>query len=292
MLSGKEPEWLKTMAISENTHNKIKKLLDKHGLYTVCQESLCPNINECWSASTATFLLMGDTCTRNCTFCSVRTGNPGGILNPNEPENIAKAVKKLGLRYVVLTSVDRDDLEDGGAEHFSETIRVVKKLNPEIIVEALIPDFRGDITGLKRVVYSGVEVVAHNIETVRELSPIIRDNCASYDLSLEVLSLIKGIKPDIITKSSFMLGLGENDLQVMKSIMDLKRNSVDIITVGQYLQPTEKQMPVKNYVEPEKFREYEVFAREAGFSACLFHPFARSSFKACGLVKAQYRRDD
>ncbi|OGI01787.1 MAG: lipoyl synthase [Candidatus Melainabacteria bacterium GWF2_37_15] len=258
----------------------IKQVLEKYNLNTICQQAMCPNIRECWSNKAATFLLLGNVCTRNCRFCSVKTGTPTYIPDLKEAYNLANAVKELGLKYVVLTSVDRDDLKDSGAGHFAQTIKTIKKFNPNTLVEALIPDFNLNIIDLKRVIYAEPDILGHNIETVRDLSPKIRDKRADYDTSLRLLGLIKDINPDKITKSSLLLGLGETNSQVKESLHDLRNYNVDMIVIGQYLRPTRSQIPVQRYITPEEFEEYKVFAQDLGFSSVVSYRLARTSFRA------------
>ena len=262
----------KIKAISPETFKEIRKILDTHKLHTVCEEALCPNISECWSARTATFLLMGDVCTRNCRFCSVKTGDPQGFLDKNEPQNIAKAVKEMGLEYVVLTSVTRDDLPDGGAGHFAETVKKIKNAR----VEVLIPDN----IDLNVLLDAKPDVIAHNIETVRELTPIIRDKRTNYDLSLKILRQIKEINPDILTKSSLLLGFGETEARVKASLNDLKAHNVDIVVIGQYLRPSQNQVQVIEYISDENFKKYEDYCRQIGIESVISRPLARSSYKA------------
>ena len=275
-----KPAWIKVKALSEDCYKAITDISKKYNLNTVCQSALCPNINECWSAGTATFLLMGDICARNCRFCSVKTGDPQGRLNNYEPLNIAKAVQELNLDYVVLTSVDRDDLEDGGSGHIATTIKEIKKINDKISVEALIPDFAGNINALKKVICANPDVIGHNIETVERLSPKIRDKKASYRQSLDILKAVKEINPEIIIKSSLLLGFGETEPEIKKTLLDLKEHNVDIVTLGQYLRPSKKQLPVVEYIKPEKFKEYEDYAENLGFLYVISTPLARSSFMA------------
>ncbi|EKE02221.1 MAG: hypothetical protein ACD_20C00410G0007 [uncultured bacterium] len=275
-----KPDWIKVKALSEDSYDKITTISKRYDLHTICQEALCPNINECWSAKTATFLLMGEVCTRNCRFCSVKTGNPEGYLDNDEPYNIAKAVQDLGLKYLVLTSVDRDDLFDGGAEHFARTIREIKKLNDKVIVEVLIPDFKGSIDSLKNIIKSAPDIIGHNIETVERLTPLIRDKRASYEQSLNIHRTIKDINKKMLTKSSIQVGFGETQQEIISALKDLRKYKTDIITIGQYLRPTEKQISVQEYIKPEIFRKYEKYAQNLGFSCVVSAPLARSSYRA------------
>lgn len=266
----------KIKAISINTFTEMKRVLDSRKLHTVCEEALCPNINECWSHKTATFLLLGDVCTRNCRFCSVKTGTCGNVPDKKEPENIANAVKEMQLKHVVLTSTTRDDLTDGGTEHFVAAIRGIKSLDAGIKVEVLIPD-NIDITGL---IAAKPDVIAHNVETVRELTPKIRDKRASYEFSLEILRHIKEINSAILTKSSLLLGFGEAKVQVKATLDDLKENNVDIVVIGQYLRPSQSQLPVVEYIQLETFSEYEEYCRQIGIKSVISNPLARTSYKA------------
>jgi len=275
-----KPQWIKVKALSEEAYSTIISVSRKYNLHTVCQEALCPNINECWSSRTATFLLMGNICTRNCRFCSVKTGNPHCYLDKEEPLNIAEAIREFGLKYVVLTSVDRDDLEDGGAEHFAETIREINRINSSTVIETLIPDFNCKISSLKKVISAKPYIIGHNIETVERLSPYLRDNRADYKKSLNVLKSVKKINPKILTKSAIQLGFGETEKEVKQTLNDLKGNSIDIIVIGQYLRPTNKQIQVVEYIHPDKFSQYKYYAESLGFLRVISFPLARSSYKA------------
>ena len=257
----------------------------------VCEEAKCPNIGECWgggehSTATATIMLLGDTCTRGCRFCSVKTSKSPPAPDPNEPYNTAKAISDWGLDYVVLTSVDRDDLPDGGSEHFALTVRELKKLSPNMMVECLTPDFRGDLNAVETVVRSGLDVFAHNIETVEEFQRFVRDPRANYQQSLKVLKHAKRIFKEeesqfkIVTKSSIMLGFGEADDQVMKTMEDLRDAEVDCLTLGQYMQPTKRHLKVVEYVTPEKFKFWEEKGKNFGFAYTASGPLVRSSYKA------------
>jgi lipoic acid synthetase len=258
---------------------ELSKIVSSLGIATVCEGALCPNIFECWGSGVATFMIMGDTCTRGCRFCYVKKGVPQPI-DPLEPYKVAEAVKKLGLDYVTITSVDRDDLPDGGAEHFARTIRAVKDLNPGVRVEVLVPDFRGDLDALKRVVVSGPDVLAHNIETVKRLTPLARDWRAGYDQSLRVLRQAKIYNPVLITKSSILLGLGETWEEVIDAMRDLRDAGVDILVLSQYMRPSPKQLPVARVYKIEEFKELEEIAYKLGFSYVIAHPLARTSYKA------------
>ncbi len=290
----KKPEWIKSKLFHKEKFGKIRKTLKNKKLHTVCESALCPNINECWGGGTATIMIMGDICTRACRFCNIKTGNPRRILDPEEPERVAQTVKEWKLKYVVLTSVDRDDLPDGGAGHFAKTIRAIKSLNPGVFVEPLIPDFGGNIESLKIVLSANPDVLAHNIETVERLTPIVRDKRAGYLQSLKVLENSKKLRPDIYTKSSILVGLGEREKEVIKTLKDLRNAGVDIVTIGQYLRPSlhKKFLEVKEYVHPEKFEYYEKVALEMGFLYCASGPFVRSSYKAAEVFLEGVLRKD
>ncbi|MEB3760600.1 MAG: lipoyl synthase [Desulfurococcales archaeon] len=267
----------------------IASTLRKHRLHTVCEEALCPNISECWGKGHTTFMILGDICTRGCRFCSVKRGKPSSP-DPSEPYRIALAVKDLGLKYVVLTSVTRDDLPDGGASHYAKTIHLIKKLSPGTIVEALTPDFNGVKNHIKIVIDSGLDVFAHNIETVERLTPLIRDPRAGYKQSLRVLSYAKELNPSIITKSSILVGLGEEKEEIIQALRDLREAGVDIIVISQYLRPTPKQVPVRKLYAMKEFKELERIAYTLGFSYVHAHPLARTSHKAYEAYKAVIAR--
>ena len=285
-----KPEWLKIKANPNEKFLDVKNTLRNLGLVTVCEESHCPNISECWSSGTATFMVMGDTCTRACKFCNVKTGFPAKPLDPNEPLKLVQAIKNWKLDYVVITSVDRDDLKDQGSEHFSKCIKVIKKELPDVIVEVLIPDFKGNIKCLKTIVDSNPDVIAHNIETVERLQKEVRDPRANYKQSLFVLEYVKKLNKNIYTKSSLIVGFGEKDNEVLQTMKDLRKINVDILTIGQYLRPSEKHLEVKEYVEPEKFEFYKIMGEDLGFLYVASGPFVRSSYKAGELfVKSLLR---
>jgi lipoic acid synthetase len=275
----KKPEWLRIRLPSGKNYVNIRQTVSSLRLHTVCEEARCPNIGECWGGGTATIMIMGDVCTRGCRFCSVGSGRPL-YLDPDEPERVAKAIKEWGLRYVVITSVCRDDLPDGGANHIAKTIKAVKVQCPETIIEPLIPDFHGNRYAIENVTNAGPEVISHNIETVARLSPLIRDARATYEQSLHVLKIIKDIDYKIYTKSSIMLGLGEMEEEVMEAAKDLRSAGVDVVSIGQYLQPTSRHLPVKEYIAPEKFDSYKKSIEKMGFAYTLAGPFVRSSYKA------------
>jgi lipoic acid synthetase len=275
----KKPDWLRIRLPSGENYVNVRQTIASLGLHTVCEEARCPNIAECWGGGTATIMIMGDVCTRGCRFCSVGSGRPI-YLDPDEPERVAKAIKEWGLRYVVVTSVCRDDLQDGGADHIAKTIKAVKVQCPETIVEPLIPDFHGNRHAIEKVASAGPEVISHNIETVARLSPLIRDPRATYEQSLRVLETIKDIDYKTYTKSSIMLGLGEMEEEVMQAARDLRSAGVDIVSIGQYLQPTSRHLPVKEYITPEKFDSYRKCIEKMGFAYAVAGPFVRSSYKA------------
>ena len=276
----KKPGWLKVKAEFNPNFHKVKEQVQNKKLYTVCEEAHCPNINECWSAGTATFMLMGSVCTRACKFCSVDTGNPNGWLDKDEPINTAKAVQIMKLKYVVLTSVNRDDLSDGGAQHFANTVKLIKELNPNTAVEALTPDFKGLSSSIYTLVNSGLEVFAQNIETVERLTHQVRDIRAGYQQTLDVLAKSKDINPSVLTKTSIILGLGETDKEIEKTMDDLIKNKVDILTIGQYLRPTRNHHPIERWVTPEEFERYRKIGLEKGFLEVVSGPMVRSSYRA------------
>ena len=276
----KKPSWLKMKLPTGETTAELRKSLREKSLYTVCEEARCPNLGECWADGTATIMLMGDVCTRGCRFCAVKTGNPRGWLDLQEPEKVASSADIPSLRYLVLTSVDRDDLEDFGAEHYAATIRAIKARRPSLLVEALTPDFQGNVDCIQTVCDTGLDVFAHNIETVERLHRKVRDVRAKYGQTLDVLREAKKFRPSIVTKSSIMLGVGETDAEIRQTMADLREAGVDILTLGQYLQPTKRHLAVEEYVTPEKFDEWKVVAEELGFAYCASGPLVRSSYKA------------
>ncbi|EXJ95000.1 lipoyl synthase, mitochondrial [Capronia coronata CBS 617.96] len=279
------PPWLKTPIPDSSSYKKIKNDLRGLNLHTVCEEARCPNISDCWggsskSAATATIMLMGDTCTRGCRFCSVKTSKAPPPLDPHEPEHTAEALSRWGLGYVVLTSVDRDDLADGGAHHFAETVRKIKSKAPAMLVECLTGDYAGDLEMVKLVATSGLDVYAHNVETVEALTSQVRDRRATFRQSLSVLKAAKEAKPGLITKTSIMLGLGETEEQVWAAMRELRAIDVDVVTFGQYMRPTKRHMPVHEYVTPAVFEQWRVRALEMGFLYVASGPLVRSSYKA------------
>ena len=275
----KKPVWLRVRPPAGENYTNVKQSLRMLNLHTVCEEARCPNISECWGTGTATIMIMGDICTRGCRFCAVNSGKPF-LLDAGEPERVAKAIKEWGLRYVVITSVCRDDLEDGGAEHIAKTIKAIKLLCPTTIVESLIPDFKGNESSIKEIVKSQPKVISHNIETVSRLTPKVRDARASYEQSLLVLKKIKDINSLIYTKSSLMLGLGESENEVIQTIKDLKSVGASILTIGQYLQPTPKHLPVIEFISPNKFNWFREIAEQMGFVYVASGPLVRSSYRA------------
>lgn len=276
------PSWLKQPIPKGENYFRLKKDLEELNLHTVCQEARCPNIGECWGeTSTATIMIMGDTCTRGCRFCSVKTAKKPPPLDPNEPKNVAKAISLWGLDYVVLTSVDRDDLPDGGAKHFSSTVRHLKEFKPTIMVECLTGDFGGQLEMVSIMANSGLDVFAHNVETIEKFTPFVRDMRAGYRQSLKVLEHAKhASRSNILTKSSIMLGFGESDADIKQTLKDLRSAGVDCVTLGQYMQPTKRHLRVKEYVTPEKFDEWRNYGDKLGFLYTASGPLVRSSYKA------------
>ena len=275
-----KPAWLKVKLPSGGAYQQVKETVKGHRLVTVCEEAMCPNIAECWNAGTATIMLMGSVCTRACRFCAVDTGNPRGRLDPNEPRLAAESVRLMGLRYVVLTSVDRDDLPDGGASHYARCVREIKRVNPGTAVEALTPDFQGVVEHVQLVLDSGIEVYAQNVETVRRLTHPVRDPRAGYEQTLDVLAYAKRARPDVLTKTSLMLGLGETDAEISETMRDLRAIGVDIVTFGQYLRPTAAHLPVERWVTPAEFAAYRQEGLSLGFLEVVSGPLVRSSYRA------------
>jgi lipoic acid synthetase len=278
--SAPKPPWLRARLPSGPAYERVKGMVRDHRLATVCEESMCPNIGECWANGTATIMLMGAVCTRACQFCAVDTGNPRGRLDAEEPRNAARTVRLMGLKYVVLTSVDRDDLPDGGAEHYARCIRAVKAECPETAVEALTPDFCGRSADVETVVDAGLDVYAQNLETVERLTRRVRDPRAGYEQTLAVLEHAKRHRPEVLTKTSLMLGLGETESEIVQTLDDLKAIGVDIVTFGQYLRPTPNHLPVERYVTPEEFNRYRELGLERGFLEVVSGPLVRSSYRA------------
>ena len=280
-----KPRWLKVSLPTGEEYLRVRRLLKNLNLVTVCQEANCPNIAECWGGGTATMMLMGDTCTRGCRFCNVKTGNPKGWLDEEEPLKVATAVSSLGLNYVVLTSVDRDDLPDEGAGHFAKTIRHLKQFQPHLLVETLTPDFKGRRDCVQTILEAGPDVFAHNIETVERLTPRVRDRRATYRQSLDVLLMAGELSPLVYTKSSIMLGLGETDEEVRQTLKDLREAGCDVVTFGQYLRPQKRHLPVEEYVTPEKFKTWKEVALQMGFLYVASGPLVRSSYRAGEFFK-------
>lgn len=286
----KKPDWFKAKAPMGEGYEHLKKTVKKLNLATVCEEAKCPNIGECWSGEnpTATIMIMGDTCTRACRFCHIKTAKTPPALDPEEPVRVATAVLDWGLHYVVFTMVNRDDLADGGAAHVAETIRVLKAGKDAPWVEALVGDFQGNPPDIHTVADSGLDVYAHNIETVRECTPSVRDRRADYDQSLWCLKEAKQHNSGLVTKSSIMVGCGETEDQVLQTMDDLRENNVDILTLGQYLRPTTRHMPVAEYIHPDMFEKYKQLGEEKGFLFVASGPLVRSSYRAGEFFLAKY----
>jgi lipoyl synthase len=282
---GRKPSWLRAPMPAGARFEAVRALVKEHRLATVCEEAKCPNIGECWNAGTATLMLMGAVCTRACRFCAVDTGNPKGWLDADEPINSARTVQLMKLKYVVLTSVNRDDLPDGGAAHIAACVREIKNLNPQTAIEALVPDFQGDHAAVTTVVESGIEVFAQNIETVERLTHPVRDARAGYEQTLDVLAFAKKRRASVLTKSSIILGLGESDDEIDKTLDDLRSAHVDILTLGQYLRPTLNHLPIVRWVTPDEFARYRERALTRGFLECVSGPLVRSSYRAEQVVK-------
>ena len=276
----RKPSWLRARLGSGAGFTAVKQIVRDHRLSTVCEEAKCPNIGECWNAGTATIMLMGAVCTRACRFCAVDTGNPRGWLDPEEPENVARSVELMGLKYVVLTSVNRDDLPDGGASHYAAAVRAIKRRRPDTAVEALTPDFQGVLKDVETVLDAGVEVFAQNVETVARLTHPVRDPRAGYQQTLSVLRHAKAYRPAVLTKTSLMLGLGETDAEIGATLADLREAAVDLLTLGQYLRPTANHLPIERFVTPAEFDRYRAQALELGFVECVSGPLVRSSYRA------------
>ena len=278
----RKPPWLRVGIGGGKRYQQVRETVNTHKLATVCEESHCPNIGECWNHGTATIMLMGATCTRACKFCAVDTGNPGGWLDLEEPANAAKSVQLMGLGYVVLTSVDRDDLDDGGAQHYANCIQAIKRVNPNTAVEALTPDFSGNRKDVAVVANSGLEVFAQNLETVERLTHVVRDPRAGYQQTLDVLAYAKQSNAKVLTKSSLMLGIGETDEEIETALQDLFKHNVDIVTLGQYMRPTKNHLPVDRWVTPEQFEQFREYGLSLGFMEVAFWP--------AGALKLQSRQ--
>ncbi len=280
----KKPDWLRVRAPGGENFKWLKEVSKAHGLHTVCEEARCPNIGECWAGGTATFMILGGVCTRGCKFCEVTTGNPKMQIDPHEPEKIAKVVRDMKLNYIVITSVDRDDLPDQGAAHFRDTVIKTKSLSPKLLVETLTPDWRGDDQCIDTMVSAGVDVLAHNIETVERLQRSVRDPRCGYAQSLKVLKQYRlrseALGRRVLTKSSIMVGLGEKEEEILQTMRDLLNEGVSVLTIGQYLQPSSRRLPVENFVNPEKFSEWAKLGEEMGFAYVASGPLVRSSYKA------------
>ena len=272
-----KPKWLRVKLPVGKKYKELRGLVDKYDLHTICTSGSCPNMGECWTEGTATFMILGNTCTRSCGFCGVKTGRPDAI-DWAEPEKVARSIKLMGIKHAVVTSVDRDDLKDMGSIIWKETVAAIRRMNPETTLETLIPDFQGNTRNIDRIVEANPEVVSHNMETVRRLTREVRIQ-AKYDTSLEVLRYLKqqGIKR---TKSGIMLGLGELEEEVIQVMKDLRANDVDVVTIGQYLQPSKKHLPVKEFITPEQFKKYETIGLEMGFRHVESGALVRSSYKA------------
>lgn len=275
-----KPPWLRIRLTSSAKYEKTRDIVNSHQLATVCQESKCPNISECWSHGTATIMLLGAVCTRACRFCAVDTGNPNGWLDPDEPSNAAKSVSLMNLKYVVLTSVDRDDLPDFGASQYARAVSEIKKASPQTKVEALTPDFQGSEACIDLLLNSGIDVFAQNVETVERLTHPVRDPRAGYWQTIDVLRYAKRRRPDVITKTSLMLGLGETNDELFQTMLDLRAAKVDVLTLGQYMQPTRHHLPVVRYVTPEEFNQQRKSGLELGFLEVAAGPLVRSSYRA------------
>jgi len=275
-----KPDWLKIRPLAGETLVRLKKDLRAKDLFTVCEEARCPNLAECWNEGTATIMIMGGICTRGCRFCAVTTGNPGGALDLDEPENTARAVAAMAARYIVVTSVDRDDLPDSGASHFAATIQAIRSFSSETLVEVLIGDLAGRLESLNTIVSAQPDMLAHNVETCRRLTRRVRDKRASYEQSLELLRRVKDLNPSLPTKSSIMVGLGETEDEVLETMDDLRSVGVDALTVGQYLRPSQKHLAVADYIPPEQFQYYEHMGLLKGFKYVASGPLVRSSYKA------------
>ncbi len=281
-IRAQKPRWLKVPVPGGERYQQVKATLSRLQLHTVCAEAHCPNVGECWGGGTATVMLMGDTCTRGCRFCQVKTAARPPALDPDEPRHLAEAVAELGLDYIVVTSVDRDDLPDGGAAHFAEAIRRLKAI-PGLLVEVLTPDFQGDAAAVRTVGRAAPDVFANNIETVRRLSPVVRDDRAGYQQTLDVLARMKAEFPAVVTKSSIMVGLGETEAEVVETMRDLRAHGVEILTLGQYLRPSAWHLPVAEFVTPERFEALRQQGLALGFRYVASGPLVRSSYRAAEL---------
>ena len=285
ILPTRKPDWLRLNHSFTPKFKEVKSIVKENHLNTVCEEAMCPNINECWSHGTATFMLLGDVCTRACKFCAVDTGNPRGRLDKKEPFKVAQSIKKMSLKYAVLTSVNRDDLADGGAKHYSNTIEAIKDACPKVMVEALTPDFEGKNKSISILLSSSLDVFAQNVETVERLTARVRDPRAGYQQTLNVLEKAKKLSPEVLTKTSLMLGLGETTKEIQSTMVDAYSVGVEILTLGQYLRPTLNHLPVERYIPPEEFLHYKNRAKEIGFKEVASGPMVRSSYRADKAVR-------
>ena len=276
----RKPTWLRVKSQNSVKYRQLKEIVSSKKLHTVCEEAMCPNIQECWSHGTATFMLLGSVCTRACKFCAVDTGNPKRALDKDEPSKVANSIYNMELKYAVLTSVNRDDLSDGGADHFSSTVKAIKEKSPKVIIETLVPDFLGNEKSIEILLDSNLEVFAQNLETVRRLTKRVRDPRAGYDQTLKVLSYAKEYSPSVITKTSLMLGLGETKDEILEAFKDIRSTGVDVLTLGQYMRPTINHLPVDKWYTPEEFLEYKEAALELGFIEVASGPMVRSSYRA------------
>ena len=275
-----KPEWLTVMPTSSENYLRLKGMFQELNLHTVCEEAHCPNVSECWGGGTATLMLMGDVCSRACRFCMVTPGRPNAPLDEMEPENVALALSKMDLNYVVLTSVDRDDVSDGGAGHFARTISAVREMCPGMLIEVLVPDFQNDVDAIRTVVEARPDVIAHNLETTLFLTGTVRDPRANYWQSLSVLRTVKKLDRRLFTKSSLMVGLGEGEEEVRLAMVHLREAGVDFLTIGQYLRPSNRHLKVAEYVTPETFERYRRMGEQLGFKYVASGPLVRSSYKA------------
>ena len=276
----RKPKWLRIKSQNSSKFRELKEIVSHKKLHTVCEEAMCPNIQECWSHGTATFMLLGSVCTRACKFCAVDTGNPKGQIDGKEPEKVANSIAQMNLKYAVLTSVNRDDLEDGGAMHFAQTVVSIKKEAPGVIIEALVPDFLGKRESIETLLDSNVEVFAQNLETVNRLTHQVRDHRAGYEQTLEVLAYAKKYSPKTISKTSLMLGLGESEDELLESFNDIRSAGVDVLTLGQYMRPTINHLPVERWYSPEEFLYMKKLALDIGFKEVASGPLVRSSYRA------------
>ena len=276
----RKPKWLRIKSQNSSKFRELKEIVSHKKLHTVCEEAMCPNIQECWSHGTATFMLLGSVCTRACKFCAVDTGNPKGQIDAKEPEKVANSIAQMNLKYAVLTSVNRDDLEDGGAMHFAQTVVSIKKEAPGVIIEALVPDFLGKRESIETLLDSNVEVFAQNLETVKRLTHQVRDHRAGYEQTLEVLAYAKKYSPKTISKTSLMLGLGESEDELLESFNDIRSAGVDVLTLGQYMRPTINHLPVEKWYSPEEFQYMKKLALDIGFKEVASGPLVRSSYRA------------